>query len=226
MIGDWAIFNGTVWQKIDQTNTVTSVNGQTGAVSVGTVTSVDGTGTVNGITLTGTVTSTGNLTLGGTLSGVSLTTQVSGTLPVLNGGTGTTTPALVAGTNVTVSGTWPNQTINATSSGGTVTSVSVTSANGFTGTVATATTTPAITLTTSITGMLYGNGTAISAATSGTNYVAPGGALGTPSSGTLTNCTFPTLNQNTTGTASNVTGIVAVANGGTGNAYGADGGTF
>jgi hypothetical protein len=225
-IGDWAIFNGTAWQKIDQTNTVTSVNGQTGAVSVGTVTSVDGTGTVNGITLTGTVTSTGNLTLGGTLSGVSLTTQVSGTLPVLNGGTGTTTPALVAGTNVTVSGTWPNQTINATSSGGAVTSVSVTSANGFAGTVATATTTPAITLTTSITGVLKGNGTAISAATSGTDYVAPGGALGTPSSGTLTNCTFPTLNQNTTGTAANVTGIVAVANGGTGNAYGTDGGTF
>lgn len=31
-IGDWAIFNGTIWQKIDQTNTVASVNGQTGAV--------------------------------------------------------------------------------------------------------------------------------------------------------------------------------------------------
>jgi hypothetical protein len=32
-----------------------------------------------------------------------------------------------------------------------------------------------------------------------------GGALGTPASGTLTNCTFPTLNQNTTGTAANIT---------------------
>jgi hypothetical protein len=32
----------------------------------------------------------------------------------------------------------------------------------------------------------------------------------------LTNCTFPTLNQNTTGTASNVTGTVAIINGGTG----------
>ena len=41
-------------------------------------------------------------------------------------------------------------------------------------------------------------------------------ALGTPSSGNLANCTFPILNQNTTGTASNVTGTVAVANGGTG----------
>lgn len=48
---------------------------------------------------------------------------------------------------------------------GTVTSVSVVSANGFAGTVATATTTPAITLTTSVTGVLKGNGTAISAAT-------------------------------------------------------------
>jgi hypothetical protein len=47
-------------------------------------------------------------------------------------------------------------------------------------------------------------------------FVVNGGALGTPSSGTLTNCTFPTLNQNTTGTASNVTGTVAVGNGGTG----------
>ena len=31
-VGDWAIFNGTVWQKIDQTNLVSSVNGQTGVV--------------------------------------------------------------------------------------------------------------------------------------------------------------------------------------------------
>jgi hypothetical protein len=60
---------------------------------VGTVTSVNGTGSVNGITLTGTVTSSGSLTLGGTLSGVSLTTQVTGTLPVANGGTGATSAA-------------------------------------------------------------------------------------------------------------------------------------
>ena len=53
---------------------------------------------------------------------------------------------------------------------GTVSSVSVVSANGLAGTVATATTTPAITLSTTITGLLKGNGTAISAATSGTDY--------------------------------------------------------
>ena len=33
-IGDWAIFNGGVWQKVDNTESVTSVNGFTGAVSL------------------------------------------------------------------------------------------------------------------------------------------------------------------------------------------------
>jgi hypothetical protein len=276
-----------------------------------------------------------------------LAVSLSGTpLPVVNGGTGTTTPSLVAGTNVTISGTWPNQTVNATggggsgtvtsvdmtvptglaisgnpittsgtlaltfasgysiptnanqtnwttaytqtqqwnggstnlvsatgrtslggttvgqsmftltnpsaitfprfnadntvsalnaadfrtaigagSGGGSVTTVSVVSANGFAGTVADATTTPAITLTTSITGVLKGNGTALSAATSGTDYSAGTSALATgilkstTSTGALTIAVaadFPTLNQSTTGTAGNVTGIVAVVNGGTG----------
>ena len=43
-------------------------------------------------------------------------------LPVTSGGSGTATPAIVAGTGISVSGTWPNQTIAATNSG-TVTSV-------------------------------------------------------------------------------------------------------
>ena len=59
----------------------------------------------------------------------------------------------------------------AVSGTGTVTSVSVVSANGLAGTVATATSTPAITLSTSITGILKGNGAAISAGTDGTDYL-------------------------------------------------------
>lgn len=47
---------------------------------------------------------------------------------------------------------------------GTVSSISVVTANGFAGSVANATTTPAITLSTTVTGILQGNGTAISAA--------------------------------------------------------------
>ena len=98
---------------------------------------------------------------------------------------------------------------------GTVTSVSVASANGFAGTVATSTTTPAITLSTTITGITKGNGTALSAATSGTDYSAGTSGLSTgilkstTSTGALTIAVasdFPTLNQNTTGTAANVTG--------------------
>lgn len=79
--------------------------------------------------------------------------------------------SIVAGTNITVTPSGSNITIDATSGGsGTVTSVSIVAANGFDGTVATATTTPAITLKTTVTGVLKGNGTAISAATSGTDY--------------------------------------------------------
>ena len=74
---------------------VIALSGGQGAdgAGTGTVTSVSGTGTVNGLTLTGTVTASGNLTLGGSLANVSLTTQVTGTLPVANGGTGSTTAA-------------------------------------------------------------------------------------------------------------------------------------
>ena len=33
-VGDWAIFDGTAWQQVDNTDAVVSVNGQTGAVSL------------------------------------------------------------------------------------------------------------------------------------------------------------------------------------------------
>lgn len=79
-----------------------------------------------------------------------------------------------AGTTV-VTGTYPSFTITSSDQyGGTVTSVSVVTANGFAGTVANASTTPAITLTTSVSGLVKGNGTALSAAIAGTDYVAPG----------------------------------------------------
>lgn len=68
---------------------------------------------------------------------------------------------------------------------GTVLSVSVVSANGFAGTVATDTTTPAITLTTSVTGILKGSGGALVAATAGTDYLTSVG-LTMPSAFTVT----------------------------------------
>jgi len=56
---------------------------------------------------------------------------------------------------------------------GTVTSLSVASANGFAGTVATATTTPAITLTTSVTGIIKGNSGGLFAAVANTDFQSP-----------------------------------------------------
>jgi hypothetical protein len=42
-VGDWAIFNGTVWQKVDNTDAVTSVNGYTGTVVLTTTDVAEGT---------------------------------------------------------------------------------------------------------------------------------------------------------------------------------------
>ncbi len=47
-------------------------------------------------------------------------------------------------------------------------------------------------------------------------FAAPNGAAGNPSFRSIVAADIPTLNQNTTGTAANVTGTVAIANGGTG----------
>lgn len=73
--------------------------------------------------------------------------------------------AVTVGTGLDFTGGTLSSTVS-----GTVTTLSVASANGFAGTVANATTTPAITLSTTITGLLKGNGTAISAASAGTDY--------------------------------------------------------
>lgn len=72
---------------------------------------------------------------------------------------------------------------------GTVTTVSVATANGFSGSVANATTTPAITITSSVTGLVKGNGSAFSSAIAGADYAvgSPGLAGGqTITGGTLT----------------------------------------
>jgi len=105
---------------------------------------------------------------------------------------------LTNGTDISVTGTYPSFTIaySGSAGSGTVTSASVVSANGFAGSVATDTTTPAITITTSITGLLIGDGAsgAISAATAGTDYVIPSGSI--------------TGNASTVTTNANLTGVI------------------
>ncbi|OYV27700.1 MAG: hypothetical protein B7W98_01245, partial [Parcubacteria group bacterium 20-58-5] len=175
------------------------VSGQafTGAISA---TNLSGTNTGDQtITLTGDVTGTGAGSFATTIAAGAVTlakmaniatgsligrsTAATGVPEVITVGSGL---SLSAGTLSATAG-----------GGGTVTSVSVATANGFSGTVATATTTPAITI--------------VAGAITPSSVAATGTVTGSNLSGTNTGD-----QTNITGTSANVTGIVAVANGGTG----------
>jgi len=140
-------------------------------------------------------------------------TFTGGTLAATGGGSGTVTSIDVSGgtTGLTTSG-------GPITGAGTITIAGTLAvANGGTG-------------ATTLTGIVKGNGTsAFTAASAGTDYLAPfgsqtqahvyaapSGSAGVPSFRALVASDIPTLNQNTTGTASNVTGTVAIANGGSG----------
>jgi hypothetical protein len=77
-IGDWAIYNGSVWQKVDNTDAVTSVNGQVGTVVL---TQADISGTVP---TTRTITAGTGLTGGGDLS-ADRTFAIDSTVATLTG---------------------------------------------------------------------------------------------------------------------------------------------
>jgi hypothetical protein len=75
VVGDWAVFNGSAWQKVDNTDAVVSVNGQTGAVTItlsglgaGTIATQNANavtitgGTINGTTIGATTASSGVFT--------------------------------------------------------------------------------------------------------------------------------------------------------------------
>lgn len=174
---------------------------------------------------------------------IDLATKVTGTLPVANGGTGATTEAgartslgaTTAGSNLftlanpsavtflqvnadnTVSALDAATFRSAIGAGTSSTTGTVTSVSG-TGTVSGLTLTGTVTSSGSLTlgGTLSVTASNFSSQTANTVLAAPNGSAGTPTFRALVAADIPTLNQNTTGTAANVTGTVAVANGGTG----------
>ena len=113
-VGDWAVFNGSIWQKIDNTDSVTSVNGQTGAVVLTTANVAE----VTNLYYTD-ARARASVSAGTGITYSSSTGVIANSAP-------DQTVAITAGTGVSVTGTYPNFTVTNTSpsSGGTVTSVS------------------------------------------------------------------------------------------------------
>ena len=148
-------------------------------------------------------------------TGLPLTTGVIGTLAVTNGGTGVTTST---GTGSVVLSSSPTLV---TPLLGTPTSGNLANCTGYpSGSIS-----GNINLATQVTGTLAvtNGGTGVTTSTGSGSVVLSTSPtlvtplLGTPTSGNLANCTFPTLNQNTTGNAATATTVsTTVASGATG----------
>lgn len=126
-VWDWAIFNGTTWDKVDNTDAVSSVNGSIGAVSL--------TGTTNKITVTWTVWDISSsyagqpsITTLGTITswiwnatsiqsqywGTGINTSSSTGIAQVLAGTWSVSTALANGTTATTQTAWTNNTTIAT----------------------------------------------------------------------------------------------------------------
>lgn len=200
---DWNTFNnkqpaGTYVTSVGATSPVASSGGTTPTISM-----PQASGSVSGY-LSSTDWTTFNNKGSGTV------TSVSGTAPIAS--SGGTTPAIsisqaTTSTNGYLSSTDWNTFNNKQPAGTYVTSVSGTSPI-----VSSGGTTPALSLASG-----YGD-TQNPYASKTANYflAAPNGSSGAPTFRAMVAADVPTLNQNTTGTAGNVTGVVAIVNGGTG----------
>ena len=144
-INDWAVFNGSVWQKIDNTDSVTSVNGYTGTVVL-TQTDISGTVPTSrtitaGTGLTGGGDLSANRTLAIATTGVSAATYGSASsVPVVAVNaqgqitSATNTPIAIANTQVSGLGTMSTQNANAVAvTGGTINGTTIGATTASTG---------------------------------------------------------------------------------------------
>jgi hypothetical protein len=177
-----------------------------------------------------TVNAQGQLTAAANSSIAIAASQItSGTVAIANGGTGTASPGLVAGTNITITGSWPNQTITASGSSGSVTSVAQTFTGGIisvSGSPITTSGTLALTVAGTSGGIPYFSSTSAwaSSALLTANGVIYGGGAGAAPASTAAGTSGQALLANT-GAAPTwgqisltaaVTGTLPVGNGGTG----------
>jgi hypothetical protein len=166
-------------------------------------------------------TATGILTLGRT-GLASLTIDLDDRYPLNNGTGATGTWGIGISGNAATATALTSMNISqfTNNSGYSTTTGTVTSVSG-TGTVSGLTLTGTVTASGSLTlgGTLAVTPSNFSSQVNNTFLAGPGGGgSGVPTFRAIAVLDIPTLNQNTTGTAANVTGIVAVANGGTGTA--------
>lgn len=177
---------------------------QSGNFSTGTFTwptfNQNTTGSAATLTTGRTISITGDLAYTSPSFDGSANVTAAGTLATVNANVGSFTNA-----SITVNG---KGLITAASSG----TAPVTSVTGTSPVVSSGGATPAISLASG-----YGD-TQNPYASKTANFflAAPNGLAGVPTFRAIVAADVPTLNQNTTGTASNVTGVVAIANGGTG----------
>jgi hypothetical protein len=200
--------SAVTFPRFNADNTVSALDAATFRTAIG-ASSTTGTVTSVAATVPAFLSVAGSpITSSGTLA-----ISLSGTaLPVANGGTGVTTST---GTGSVVLSDSPTLVTPAlgTPASGTLTNCTFPTLNqNTTGTAAGLSATLAV--ASGGTGVTTSTGTGSVVLSTSPTLVTP--ALGTPSSGTLTNCTFPTLNQNTTGTAAGLSATLAVASGGTG----------
>ena len=143
-VGDWAVFHTPTWQKVDNTDSVTSVNGFIGAVILSTTDIAEGTNlyytdtrarnAISGGTGISYAPSTGIITNSAPDQTVALSNgtaiSITGTYPsfTITNTAPDQTVVLTDGTGISVTGTYPNFTITNTapSSGGTVTGTGTT----------------------------------------------------------------------------------------------------